>query len=138
MTETETETDPDTEESTTDHDSATETDQQRPAATLSEENEPGPPGSRFDRRPEKDSETITREKIAGYMFWAAFGLLSLFAAGALFGFYTSVQSIIDIWITAEYQPIFTALFNLVMVVACLVGLSVLVRLLQSEDEQSTE
>jgi uncharacterized membrane protein YhaH (DUF805 family) len=73
------------------------------------------------------------------MFWAAFGLLGLLTAVALFGFYTSVTRVINIWITDQYQPIFNAVFNLVVVLACLVGLSLLVRLLRDgEDEPTVE
>lgn len=84
-----------------------------------------------------DTATVSKEKLVGYMFWAAFGLLGLLTAVALFGFYTSVTSIITIWITDQYQPIFTAVFNLVVVLACLVGLSLLVRLLRDAEDESS-
>jgi hypothetical protein len=87
----------------------------------------------------EQNATVSREKLVGYMFWAAFGLLGLLTAVALFGFYTSVTRVINIWITDQYQPIFNAVFNLVVVLACLVGLSLLVRLLRDgEDEPTVE
>jgi hypothetical protein len=57
-----------------------------------------------------DTATVSREKLVGAMFWAAFGLLGLLTA--------------------------VALFNLVVVLACLVGLSLLVRLFRDPEDES--
>lgn len=89
-------------------------------------------------RPGPHRETLSRETVRGYVFWAAFGLLGLFTAMTLAGFYTSVQAIIDTWITEDYQPIFMAVFNLVMALACLVGLSLLARQVSATADEGTK
>lgn len=65
--------------------------------------------------------------VTTYLFWGAFGLLSVMAVVAIIGFYNSVSSAIDVWIASDYQPIFRSIFNLVVLLVCALGLSLLVR-----------
>lgn len=56
-----------------------------------------------------------------------FGVLLLFGLYATVQAYMSASHAIDIWIAPEYQPIFQAAFNVGVVLACGIGLSVLLR-----------
>lgn len=79
---------------------------------------------------DRDSTTVDSgfgPTVRRYLFWGTFGLLSVLAVVATAGLYMSASSAIDVWITDDYEPIFRALFNLVVVLVCAVGLSVLVR-----------
>ncbi len=53
--------------------------------------------------------------------WVALGVLSLLAIYALIQFYGSVSEAISLWIAAEYEPLFQAGFNLVVLLVAVVG-----------------
>lgn len=74
---------------------------------------------------QQDDETGRR--MVQYLYWGAFGLLFLFGAFAAFGFYRSIMRVIDIWVSTDFDPLFSAAFNLVVVLVSVLGLSVLVR-----------
>lgn len=78
------------------------------------------------RRPRRGVED-TKQKIVGYLFWGTFGAAFLFGAFAAFGFYQSVIEIIDIWVSEDFEPIFRAVFNLVVVLIAILGISLLIR-----------
>lgn len=59
--------------------------------------------------------------------WAAVAGLSLLALVAAFGLYTSVGTAIDVWVADAYQPLFDAVFNLVVLVLAAGAISRLVR-----------
>ena len=59
--------------------------------------------------------------------WAGLGLLTLLALVALAGFYSSVGTIIDLWIEPRHQPIMRAAFNLAVLLVALAGVSLTVR-----------
>ncbi|MFU1781680.1 hypothetical protein ACM16X_09890 [Haloarcula japonica] len=65
--------------------------------------------------------------IAVYAQWAVFAILTLVALIATLQFYFSASSAIDTFVTDRYRPLFNAAFNLAVVLACGLGLSVLVR-----------
>ncbi|MFY4813175.1 hypothetical protein [Haloarcula argentinensis] len=65
--------------------------------------------------------------IAIYAQWAVFAILTLVALIATLQFYFSASSAIDTFVTDRYRPLFNAAFNLAVVLACGLGLSVLVR-----------
>lgn len=65
--------------------------------------------------------------IAVFAQWAAFAILVLVALIATLQFYFSASAAIDTFVTSRYRPLFTAAFNLVVVLACGLGISVLVR-----------
>jgi hypothetical protein len=69
----------------------------------------------------------SKEKMVRYLYWGAFGLLFLAGAAAAVGFYFSVMDLIDIWVAADFKPVFRMLFNLAVVLVTVLGLSVLVR-----------
>ncbi|MDS0221495.1 hypothetical protein NDI54_09050 [Haloarcula sp. S1AR25-5A] len=65
--------------------------------------------------------------IAVYAQWAVFAILTLVALIATLQFYFSASSAIDTFVTDRYRPLFSAAFNLAVVLVCGLGLSVLVR-----------
>ncbi|NLV06637.1 hypothetical protein GOC83_10915 [Haloarcula rubripromontorii] len=69
----------------------------------------------------------TGPAIAIYAQWAVFAILTLVALIATLQFYFSASSAIDTFVTDRYRPLFNAAFNLAVVLACGLGLSVLVR-----------
>lgn len=68
-----------------------------------------------------------REQILRYGYWAAFVLLFLFAILTTVRAYTSMMEIIDIWVVAEFEPVFRLLINVAVTLIVVLGLSVLVR-----------
>jgi hypothetical protein len=62
-----------------------------------------------------------------YLYWGAFATLLLLALFATLQFYTSASRAISIWVADDFVPVFQAAFNLAVVLACGVGLSLLVR-----------
>ncbi|QSW99931.1 hypothetical protein [Haloterrigena alkaliphila] len=68
------------------------------------------------------SETVRR-----YLAWAALGICSILAVFALIQFYGSVTAAIDLWVAPKYQPLMGAAFNLAVLLASLIGVSLVVR-----------
>ncbi|WP_158055895.1 hypothetical protein [Halorussus halophilus] len=62
-----------------------------------------------------------------YLFRGALVVLGLVAVVALFGFYQSVNAVIDQFIDGRYRPVFRAAFNLVVLLAAGIGISWTVR-----------
>jgi len=76
---------------------------------------------------DEDDANGSSRSIAVYAQWAVFAILTLVALIATLQFYFSASSAIDTFVTERYRPLFRAAFNLVVVLACGLGLSVLVR-----------
>ncbi|EMA22887.1 MULTISPECIES: hypothetical protein [Haloarcula] len=74
-----------------------------------------------------ESDDDSGPAIAVYAQWAVFAILTLVALIATLQFYFSASSAIDTFVTDRYRPLFNAAFNLAVVLACGLGLSVLVR-----------
>jgi len=68
--------------------------------------------------------------LVGYVEWAAFVILCLLALVATFRFYFAASTAIEIWFNRDFVPIFQAVFNLVVLLACGIGISLLVRRLR--------
>lgn len=62
-----------------------------------------------------------------YLYWGAFATLLALALLATVRFYLSASRTIEIWVAPDFAPAFQAAFNLAVVLACAVGLSLLVR-----------
>ncbi|WP_415381810.1 hypothetical protein [Halosimplex sp. TS25] len=62
-----------------------------------------------------------------YVEWAAFAILCLLALVATFRFYFAVSEAIRVWFSPDFVPVFQAVFNLLVLVASALGISVLVR-----------
>ncbi|WP_459193987.1 hypothetical protein [Halosimplex sp. J119] len=65
--------------------------------------------------------------LVAYVEWAAFAILCLLALVATFRFYFAASEAIRVWFSADFVPVFQALFNLLVLVASAAGISVLVR-----------
>ncbi|WP_436931141.1 hypothetical protein [Halosimplex halobium] len=65
--------------------------------------------------------------IVGYVQWAAFAILCLLALVATFRFYFAASEAIRVWFSPDFVPVFQAVFNLVVLAASAIGISVLVR-----------
>ncbi|WP_440763839.1 hypothetical protein [Natronorubrum sp. DTA7] len=66
------------------------------------------------------------ERIKRYLAWGALCVCSLLAVFALIQFYGSATDAIDLWVDPKYQPLMRAAFNLVVLLASLIGVSLLV------------
>jgi hypothetical protein len=64
---------------------------------------------------------------AKYLYWGTFAVLLILALVAVVRFYMSASRAISIWIAPDFVPIFQSAFNLAVLFACALGLSVLVR-----------
>ncbi|WP_436910578.1 hypothetical protein [Halosimplex marinum] len=65
--------------------------------------------------------------IVGYVQWTAFAILCLLALVATFRFYFAASEAIRVWFSPDFVPVFQAVFNLVVLAASAIGISVLVR-----------
>lgn len=75
-----------------------------------------------------DTETIRR-----YLAWGALVVCSLLAVYALVQFYGSVGDAIGLWVDPRYQPLIRAAFNLAVLLASLIGVSLVLRELSGDD-----
>lgn len=74
-----------------------------------------------------DLPGVSEEAVRGYLLKGALVALALVAVGATVGFYLSAVAAIDEWVAREYRPLFRAAFNLVIVLAAGVGISMVLR-----------
>lgn len=73
------------------------------------------------------SDQSQKEQMLRYLYWGGFVglcLAGVFAAGS---FYLSAMAVIDTWVAPEFEPVFSMLFNLGVVLVAAFCLSVLVR-----------
>lgn len=68
-----------------------------------------------------------REQMLRYGYWGAFVLLFLFGIVTTVRAYTSMMQIIDIWVAADFEPVFRLLTNVAVTLIVVLGLSVLIR-----------
>jgi len=73
------------------------------------------------------SDTDTARRMVRYAQWTAFALLAVVAVLATVRLYFAVSATVDTFVTRRYRPLFMAGFNLVVLLSCVGGLSVLVR-----------
>lgn len=82
-------------------------------------------------RPDGSAVADTRlpdaQRVSQYLQWALLGGLALFALVAAISLYLSVGRVIDVWIAPEFQPIFNAAFNLLVLLLSAAGISLLLR-----------
>ena len=71
--------------------------------------------------------------VRGLILRAALVVLGFVAVVALFQFYTSTVAVINEWVGREYRALFRAAFNLVVLLAAGIGISVVVRELTGAD-----
>jgi len=80
--------------------------------------------------PTDASSRVSGSKLVTYVEYAAFGILCLLALVATFRFYFAVSEAVQVWFSDDFVPVFQAVFNLVVLVGCALGISVLVRRLR--------
>ena len=78
------------------------------------------------------TESTDDLEVRTYLYRGALALFALVAVVALFGFYNSVNAIINTFIDHQYRPLFRAAFNLVVLLASGIGISWTVRELGEE------
>lgn len=89
----------------------------------SEEGEPSDDDPAVDRR----RPTASERSLAEYVQWGLLAILLLLTVIATLRFYFAASTAVDRFVTRQYRPLFQAAFNLVVLLAAGVGLSVLVR-----------
>jgi hypothetical protein len=107
----------------TDHDTGGATEAQHDDDAFGEsDSEDEPPTPTHEASAES-----TGNRVIEALQWAAFAILILVALVATFRFYFAASNAISNFVTHEYRPLFQAIFNLVILLASGLGLSVLVR-----------
>ena len=76
---------------------------------------------------EASDDDSTGEKVIGSLQWGAFAILILVALIATLRFYFAASNAINEFVTRQYRPLFQAVFNLLILLASVFGLSVLAR-----------
>jgi hypothetical protein len=76
-----------------------------------------------------DSRTAddSGRNLVAYVQWATFAILCLLALVATFRSYFAASEAIRLWFSRDFVPVFQAAFNLVVLIASAIGISVLVR-----------
>lgn len=86
-----------------------------------------------DRSTEASSDRTTRASpgddrdVRGLLLRGTLLVLGVLAVVALFQFYTSALAVIDQWIAREYRALLRAAFNLAVLFATALGISLVVR-----------
>jgi hypothetical protein len=66
-------------------------------------------------------------KLTTYLLWGAIAGLAVLAVVAAAGLYTSLSSLIDVWIGDRYRPLARAVLNFAVLCAAAAGIAVLLR-----------
>jgi hypothetical protein len=66
-------------------------------------------------------------KLTTYLLWGAIAGLAVLAVVAAAGLYTSLSSLIDVWIGDPYRPLARAVLNFAVLCAAAAGIAVLLR-----------
>jgi membrane protein implicated in regulation of membrane protease activity len=77
--------------------------------------------------PTDAADQSTGRDVVRTLYWVALGAFVLLAAIALLQFYLSASRAISVWVTREYRPLFQAAFNLAVLLAAGVGISLMIR-----------
>lgn len=83
--------------------------------------------------PESGSAKVTEtslpdaDGVVQYLQWGLLALLVLFGLAAAVGLYTSVGRIIQVWVASEFQPVFNAAFNLLVLLLVAAGITGVLR-----------
>lgn len=98
-----------------------------PTSTSETDTDDAPTAPIDDDPSADDADEATGRSIREYAMWAAFGILVLVALVATFQFYFAASAAISEFVTRRYRPLFRAGFNLVILLASALGISLLVR-----------
>lgn len=80
----------------------------------------------------RDSRFPDPDQVVRYLQWAVLAVLALFGLVAAISLYVSFGRIIDVWVTTEFQPVFRAAFNLLVLLIVAGGISVLLRRIRED------
>lgn len=89
---------------------------------------------------ETDAETPDRtagkltdhaRDVRTYLHWGALAGFALLAVAATLQLYGSATRAIRIWVSPDFQPVFVAAFNLVVLLVAAIGISLVLRRLNS-------
>ena len=85
-------------------------------------------GGERPRRVSSDrSMGLDAGKLTTYLLWGAIASLGVLAVVAGAGLYTSLSSLIDVWIGDRYRPLARAVLNFAVLCAAAAGIAVLLR-----------
>ena len=79
------------------------------------------------------NSTNTRD-MRSYLYWGALVGLGLLAAGATLQLYGSASRAIRIWVAPDFQPVFVAAFNLVVLLVAAIGISIVLKRMSTDGE----
>lgn len=82
---------------------------------------------RRERADDGRTRTVTKETVRSYLYRGALVVLVLLAVVALSQFYMSALDVIRTFVADQYRSLFNAAFNLVVLLAAGIGISVVVR-----------
>lgn len=68
-----------------------------------------------------------RSRLIRVVYWTALAVLCLLALVATFRFYFAASEAIRVWFSSRFVAIFQAVFNVLVLIASLIGISVVVR-----------
>jgi hypothetical protein len=91
------------------------------------EESPADPEAASANADEGDDPDVDVSTVVRYLQWGGLLGLGLLAVVATVGLYTSLSSIIDIWVGRQYEPLARAGFNLAVLCVTLAGLLGLLR-----------
>lgn len=77
--------------------------------------------------PSDGDSGVDTDKVVATLKWGAVFTFGILAAVALAGLYTSLGSIIDVWVAHEYQPFTRAGVNLAVLAAAVAGIVTIIR-----------
>jgi hypothetical protein len=72
-----------------------------------------------------DSHTVDDRSVREYVEYLALALLVVFAVLSAFQFYARASATIAAFVSESYRPVFAALFNLVVLLACTGGIALI-------------
>ena len=73
------------------------------------------------------ASSLDAGKLTTYLLWGAIASLAVLAVVAGAGLYTSLSSLIDVWIGDRYRPLARAVLNFAVLCAAAAGIAVLLR-----------
>lgn len=80
-----------------------------------------------DESPSESDSRFEANTVVTYLQWGALLAFAMLAVIAGIGLYTSLGSIIDVWVTREYRPFARTGLNLAVLAAAVGGIVAIVR-----------
>lgn len=80
-----------------------------------------------DRSSTDAGPDIDVEAVVAYLEWGTLAALGILAVIAGIGLYTSLSTIIDVWISARYQPFARVAFNFAVLCVAAAGMFTVIR-----------